>query len=522
MTVDLRPYQAEAVANISNALRYHRRVLFRLPTGGGKTVIVGHMMLRCAMKAWREWFLCHRMELIDQTSATLHKIGLDHGFIAAGYPASPRDSILVCSVATIGRRIDKLEGPKIIFVDEAHHSVAGTWHAIINAFPDALIVGVTATPERLDGRGLGDIFTSLVTGPTEKWLMEQGYLSDFIGWTHSRLPDLADMKTVGADYDQKALATAMSDSFIMGDAVEHYMDVCPHARAVAFCVSVEHAYRVRDAFRAAGVKCEELDGKAPKDVRRSVIAAYRAGDIELLTSVDLFGEGFDLPEMRAAILLRPTKSLGMYLQQCGRAFRPVYAEGFDIETQQGRLDAIAAGPKPRAFLLDHAGNSRKPEDGGHGAPDLEREWSLQGRKKSTRDASAPMPRVCPRCFGASGPSAPRCKYCGWEFEVTPREVEERAGDLEMIQREQVRVHTAATPLSPDMPFERIMEIYQAMGKPAPWSSAEGYLRSHDKPVSRDFYCEVVKKVREERGYNWGWVVFQMRVYDQRHKGGKAA
>lgn len=510
----LRQYQANCVGGVKRALKVHRRVLLQSPTGSGKTMQAAHMIRGCVNNGWRVMFLCHRDELVQQTSATLLRMGVDHGFVAAGYPKDTRSQVLVCMVGTVRSRLDKLQAPHIIFTDEAHHSVAGTWKVIIEHFPDALIVGLSATPERLDGRGLDDIFNALVPGPAVSWLMEEGYLSDYKAWSHAP-PDLTSVKRRGADYDPSALAAKMSDSHLVGDAVDHYLRLCHGERAVSFCVNVEHALAMRDAFNAAGVPAVELDGNTPKEERRRALAAFRAGDIQVMTSVDLFGEGFDLPEVSVAILQRPTESLGLYLQQVGRVLRPVYAEGWPLDTAEQRLAAIANGPKPHAFILDHAGNIAR-----HGRPDDAREWKLEGRKKGSSMSGGPGAKVCAYCFGSNPQGTTVCRYCGKVFILTPREIEQIDGELKEIEREQVRAATASNPVNDAASFEDIVTIFIARGHSDPATAAEGAWRGRGGTVSDGEFMAACQRVELERGYKKGWAFFRARLRTTRMMGRK--
>ncbi len=420
--IGLRDYQLEVLADVRSALRHHDRVLLQLPTGAGKTKTAIYMLAGAITKGKRTWFTCHRTELVDQTSAALEEAGLDHGFCAAGKPPRYSRAITVCSVDTLRGRMDRLPEPDFIVVDEAHHSTAGTWRKIFEHYPRAKFVGLSATPERLDGRGLDELFTSLVVGPSTAELIEEGYLSNYKLLSQPR-GDFSGIKMRGADYDAKEMTAALDKPHILGDAVQTFRETCPHAQAVVFCVSVEHALHVRDAFKAAGFVAEELDGGADRRTRIEVMRAFRQKRIQILTSVDLFGEGTDIPELDAVILLRPTKSLGLYLQQVGRALRVVYAPGHDLSTREGRLAAIAAGNKPTAYILDHVGNFHE-----HGSPHTPREWTLQGRAKRGRKSSAPV-KTCGTCFGTVPAAATECPYCHAGFEGQPREVEQVEGRL---------------------------------------------------------------------------------------------
>lgn len=415
--MQLRPYQNDLIDKTRRALRVHRRVLLQAPTGAGKTALSAFMLKETADRGRRAWFVVHRRELVEQTSATLERFGAQHGFIAAGFPPQYSKAITVCSVQTLARRLDRLSPPDLVVWDEAHHCAAGTWGAV-NAFcPDAFHVGLTATPERLDGKGLEGMFHAIIPGPSISWLIDEGYLAPYRIWSHP-LPDLSDVRMRGSDYDAEALGAVMDEPHILGDAVQHYLEICPGAQAVAFCVSVKHALNTRDAFRAAGVRSEELDGTVDAVTRKRIVSAFRRGEIQVLTSIDLFGEGFDLPELQAAILLRPTKSLGLYMQQVGRALR-------------------ASPNKPYAVILDHAGNVAQ-----HGLPDAERKWALRGRKK--RKGVAPT-KICDTCFAAVPAASTECSVCGAPFqtETREREPELKLGFLEELPIEVMRARQKA-------------------------------------------------------------------------------
>lgn len=412
----LRPYQNTLIERArANFLVGKRSQLLVLPTGGGKTVCFSYMAGRAVEKNLRVWILAHRVELLDQISRTLTSFGVSHGVIAPGYISDRRRPVQVASVFTLARRLERYDPPDLIIVDEAHHAIsASTWGRVITAFPGAKLLGVTATPIRLSGEGLGDLFQTMVQGPTMRELIELGALSPYRLFAPAGV-DLAGVHTRMGDFVRGEIEAAMDKPSITGDAVTHYKKLAPGRRAVAFCVSVEHAVHVAEQFRAAGIPAQAIDGAMDRTLRSQVLASFASGEIRVLASCDLVSEGFDVPAIEAAILLRPTQSLGLYLQQVGRALR----------THPGKTEAI---------ILDHAGNVKR-----HGLPDEDRDWSLAGseKRKGAKKSEVPV-KTCGSCFATVHAAATHCS-CGFEFPVKKREIENVEGELQEIDpREAVR------------------------------------------------------------------------------------
>jgi superfamily II DNA or RNA helicase len=404
--IQLRPYQQQIVADCRSAFREGERdVLVQLATGGGKTVLGSFMVHGSSNRGRVCWWLVHRRELIRQASQTFYGMGIPHGIIAGGHASDPLARVQVGSIQTIARRLDRLPPPDMIVFDETHHIGAAQWSEVHARFPNAYKLGLTATPWRLDGRGLGAWFGRMVQGPTVGDLIAAGSLSQYRLFAPSQ-PDMSDVETQAGDYKQRQLAQVMDKPAITGDAVQHYQQLCGRKRAVAFGCSIEHSRNIAAEFRAASIVAEHVDGQMDHDARDAAVARFVSGETLVLCNADLFGEGFDVPAIEAAILLRPTQSLSLYLQQVGRALRP-------------------APGKDRAIVLDHAGNSLR-----HGLPDDEREWSLEDREKKRRaakEAESPV-RQCLKCFRVYRP-AKACPGCGTVAPVQAREVEQRDGAL---------------------------------------------------------------------------------------------
>lgn len=441
----LRGYQEELIEDARRAIRAGSRApLLVLPTGGGKTAISAEVMGSAAKKGRKSVFIVHRRELVIQTSRTFEKVGIEHGIIAAGFSPSPSAPVQIASIQTLARR-ELPWDPDMMVFDEAHHVASETWDQLFNRYSRALRMGVTATPMRLDGRGLGDWFDNMIEGPTTRWLIDNGFLSRYRIFAPST-PDMTGVRTRAGDWATSEVADRMDRPTITGDAIEHYRKLCNGARAIVFATNIEHSQHIVSQFQAAGYPSAHLDGKTPREIRDQTLARFAAGEIRVLSNVDLFGEGFDVPAIEAAILLRPTQSTGLYLQQIGRALR----------TSEGKSEAL---------VLDHAGNALR-----HGLPDEVREWNLDPQIKRKRAASdAPAIKQCPECFAVHDPE-PICPHCGHEYEVQRREIQQREGELielseEMIRRNRKREQAKA----------RSLEDLIALGKaknyknPAAWA-----------------------------------------------------
>jgi superfamily II DNA or RNA helicase len=389
-----------------------RSILYQGATGSGKTALTAHMLHTAAGRGMRSWFVVHRKELIDQSARAFKLEGLKHGIIAAGYPEDRLSGVQIAGVQTLARRLARYPTPSLIVWDEAHHVAAKSWDSIFRRFAGVYHVGLTATPERLDGQGLGTFFKKLICGPTVAELTAQGYLSPYKLYAPANV-DLSGVHRQMGDYARGELGAVMDKPKITGDAVQHYKKYCNGKRAIVFCVSIEHSKHVVEQFQKEGINAAHVDGETADDERSRAVDRFREGSVRVLSNVELFGEGFDLVGIEAAILLRPTQSLGLYLQQIGRALRP--AEG-----------------KSLALILDHVGNCER-----FGLPDQPREWSLEGRDKSKGEYQAPV-RICKECYAAFIP-APICPFCGAIFPLKPRTVETIAGNLKEVDAAQLQV-----------------------------------------------------------------------------------
>jgi superfamily II DNA or RNA helicase len=411
--MQLRPYQEALVAQIRFQYQLgHSSVLAVLPTGGGKTVIFSHIAQSAARKGNRVCILVHRAELLDQASRSLTAMDVPHGCIRANRKMDLTHSVQVASVQTLARRLHLIPPDffQLLVVDEAHHTNAGTWRNVVEHFNAAKLLGVTATPVRGDGRGLGEWYQAMVLGPSSQQLTEAGFLASAKVLAPPGFDTSGLRKRMG-DFDQKQAAQRVNT--IMGDCVGHYRKHLPDQTAIAFCCSVAHAEAVADLFKSAGITAASIDGTMSNDCRQDLLQRLGSGSIKVLTSCALIGEGVDVPSVGGCILLRPTESVGLHLQMIGRCLRP----------QSGK----------RAVVLDHVGNTLRL---GHHLE--ERQWSLDGIKK--RDGnSAPSVKVCPVCFATSPSAAQACEECGSIFPAPERhELKQVDGELVVLHNNQIK------------------------------------------------------------------------------------
>ena len=402
----LRPYQEELVCKVREAWIHGKRApCIVLPCGGGKSCITAEIARRTAAKKNRVLFLVHRKELCEQIENTFRKWGVD----------MLRCQIMM--VQTAARRLDKIPYPSLIITDENHHSLANTYKKVYEAFPNARRVGVTATPVRLDGSGLADVNDELIVGVSAKWLIENSCLSPYDYYAPS-LVDMAGVKIKKGDYDISSVENLMLRKAVFGDVIKYYRELAGGRQAVCYCTSVRHSMETAMQFNLAGIEAVHVDGSTPKAERQRIMNDFRRGAIDILCNVDLISEGFDVPDCECAILLRPTQSLALYIQQSMRCMR--YRKG------------------KKAVIIDHVGNYAR-----FGMPDADRSWTLDGRKRQKNEISASEEvkiKECPQCFAVFKPFADDgtqvkiCPHCGYEFPKKERtEIESESAELKKIE-----------------------------------------------------------------------------------------
>jgi len=420
--MNLRDYQVDALEGLRREMRAgHQRIILQALTGLGKTVMASAMIGGAMKKGKVTLFVAHRRELIQQASDKLTAFGIRHGVILPGEDPGNMELVYVGTVQSFtarirSKRFDPARVDMIVF-DECHRSSAVTYQSMLDAYPHARVIGLTATPTRGDEKGLGDTYSAMVSAMTYEEAFERGYLVKpkyYAPFT----PDLEGVRTRAGDYVEADLEAEMNKPALTGDIVSHY---ARHARlpdgslrlGIVFAVNVRHSIALAAAFNAAGIPAAHLDGETPTRERDEVMRGFRAGEYTVLCNVGIATEGLDVPECSAVVLACPTKSVIKHLQTAGRALRP--------HPESGKTDAM---------ILDHAGNVLRL-----GAVEEYKEWTLEkgseySPNKKKKDKKDPKEITCDSC-GHLFYSAKICPSCGFEhvIERSPKDIEVAEGDL---------------------------------------------------------------------------------------------
>ena len=423
-----RPYQQRDIPRIRAAFARVKRVLYVACCGSGKTVVFTKIAQGAALKQKSMTVLAHRKELILQCSNKLKHFGVDHGIIKSGFDPEYEKPIQVASVQTAIHHLDEIN-PHTICADEAHHSQNVTQQKIISHYPNALLLGVTASPIFGNGRSLGGYYDELIQGPQVAELVEDGYLVSTRVYAPPPVCDLDGVNYASED----ELEAAMNKRTITGDAIEHYTRLAAHKPAIVYVVNVKHAEAVAGQFRDAGYKFYRIDGTMDGKLRDKLLADFASGEIEGVVSCDLISEGTDVPHAMVAIKLRPTKSLGLHIQMDGRINRPFYAAGWPLDTADQRKAAIAASVKPYGIIIDHVNNLYF-----HGWPDDQFIWSLTEPPLQRRANGMLIPmQQCASCYIHFKP-ADVCPYCGAAVEKKNRVLRYTKGELVELKKAEVK------------------------------------------------------------------------------------
>lgn len=516
MPITLRDYQQKAVDEVYNSWqRGNRNVCVSISTGGGKSVIMSSIALNFKKQRRNVAVVAHRNELVSQMSCHLARVGVYHRIIASNSTisqitrkhralfgksfVSPTELTAVVGVDTLISRYESLkawaEQISLWECDESHHNLrSNKWGKATDMFKNAYGLGVTATPNRADGQGLGrqadGCIDDLIIGPSMRMLIDRGYLADYeIVCPMSDLKVDDSQLSANGDWSNQTLRKAAKKSKIVGDVVQNYIKYASDRQAIVFATDVETADEISKDFNEHNIKAVSLNGTSQPAYREQSLDLFAKSKIQVVVNVDLFDEGLDISGCDVVIMARPTASLGKYLQQIGRGLRPA--------------------PGKTALIIDHVSNVIR-----HGLPDIPREWSLDRRQKKAKQVKDPDEielTVCKNCLKPYEKFRTVCPYCGHEKplpEPRSRSIEMVEGDLVLLDHEALermrrgtmletpgnvatRVAKVAGPIAAKGVANRQMEKIEAQGELkeaiAQWAAIERSRGFNDREIYRRFY-----------------------------------
>jgi superfamily II DNA or RNA helicase len=373
-------------------------VLLVSPAGSGKSVVIADIAKKVTEKGGRVLFMVHRQELVNQIRESF---------------AANEVNLARCTIMTVGKvknRLDELPTPTLIITDETHHSLAKTYQTIYDYYSDTPRLGFSATPWRLNGKGLGNVYDSMVEGPTVEWLIKNNYLAPYDYYSVNLIDESKLSKSSTGDYTNKSIDEAVGHT-IYGDVIKTYLEKAKDQQTIVYAHSIDFSKQVAQQFNQAGIIAKHCDSKTPKSERDKIMSDFKAGKIKILCNVDLISEGFNVPDCSCVIMLRPTESLVLFVQQAMRCMR--YKSD------------------KRATIIDHVANYTR-----FGLPDTDRQWTLDDREKkqkSNTDITSPI-KTCTNCFAVISGTSRVCPLCGHEIEIAATEIEvDQSAEIQKIE-----------------------------------------------------------------------------------------
>lgn len=431
--IELYDYQKELVEKARNAYKDgYKAPCIVAPCGAGKSVMIAEIVRLATSKKQHVLFLVHRKELLEQIENTLKHNDVDMEYVTLGM------------VMTVVRRLDKYPHFDLIVVDENHHTLANSYKKILEYF-NTRIIGFTATPVRLNGDGLGEVNDILIETVNAKWLIENNRLANYNYYTIDLIDRKALKKSSTGDYTSDSMDKAIGAT-IFGDVIYHYQKLIDGQRTIVYAHSIEYSKMFAEQFNEAGIPAAHIDGTTNKSDRKKIINDFRNGVITVLCNVDLIGEGFDVPDCTAVMLLRPTESLSLHIQQSMRPMR----------YKPGKV----------ATIIDHVGNVYV-----HGHPDLERKWTLEKKKKRKREEVDPYPTwTCEQCYFTLPKEDMKgkdtCPNCGFRIEIERNndKVIDKTVQLSLVTKEELTDWTKATS------YKQLVRIAKMLGYKSSWAA----------------------------------------------------
>lgn len=409
--LQLFDYQQRLVTETRQALSNgNHGVLIVSPPGSGKSVVIAEIARLTTLKKNRVLFFVHRQELVRQIKDSFIEQDVD---------------LHCCTIMTVGKvanRLNILPKPNLIIVDESQHSRAMTYRKIFDYYSNVPRLGFTGSPWRLSGKGFKDIYSAMVQGPTTKWLIEHHKLAPFTVYGY-QLGDKNVLKhSSTGDYTKQSMDD-FTHSIIHGDIVKSWLKFAKDRKTIVYCHSTSFSKEVARAFRDAGINAVHADAKTPQTKRDKIMKAFKNGEIKVLCNVDLVSEGFNVPDCSCVVLLRPTESLVIYLQQSMRAMR--------------------YQPNKHAIIIDQVGNFER-----FGLPDTDYKWTLEDREKHPRKDSGSTDglqiKTCPDCFAVIRAECVKCPICGHDFSIEIRKIKQKKDqELRAIKAEKFHIDLIA-------------------------------------------------------------------------------
>lgn len=468
----LRQYQLDLVQRARDAIRAkQRRIVIQMGTGGGKTPVGCSIIEGAYQRNHEVWVVCHKNFLVEQMSDKLKRFGVQHGILASGVPYNPRQRVHVCSLGVLRNRHHQMRKPSVMLWDECHHIGARTWVEIMEAYPDTLHIGLTATPIRPGGGGLGDHFTSLIVGPSPKDLIKWGKqhpgegLCGYRYFSVQSAINTAGLHSRAGEFIAEEQAEILDKPAIIGDAVAEFKKHCPDRRFLSFAVNVEHAAHVAEKYRDEGITCVNLDGTMDKKYIKTVLRDLERGTVQGVSSVNLFLEGLDVTSINCVQWLRATKSRVVKMQGDGRGLRNEIG-------------------KDHLVILDHVENWKR-----FGLPDDHVEWDLSPATRMP-PADPSSTRECKVCFCRFPNALLKCPECNTTVDIAVRKIEERDGELEELTRE--TVEAARKTISPERRAQQQTRTLEGL--------ADLFRRQMADKLGRDLTDEEVAKQKRRAGH----------------------
>lgn len=397
--MQLRDYQKKLINGLRNSMTNgHKNIMVQSPAGSGKSITMAEIAKRITQHEMNVLFVVHRRELVKQIKSTFVSWGVNMNFCE------------IYMVQTATRRLEKLIRPEYIFVDEAHHSLAKTYKRIFDYFPAAHVIGFTATPIRMSGKGFKEVYDDLIIGPKISWLIKNHYLAPYTYYSVNLIDQKQLKRSSTGDYTRQSMENA-GKNIIYGDVINAYKKLANNSKAIIYSYSVQSCKQVAEEFNKNHISAQEVDGKTDKDTRKKAMQDFRTEKIKVLVNAELYGEGVDVPDCQTVIMLRPTQSLSLFIQQSMRCMR--------------------YKPSKKAIIIDQVANYTR-----FGLPDFDRDWTLEDRAKHPQregGSDGPAIKTCPECFGVILASCHECPLCGHSFEAEFRKLaQDRRAELEKI------------------------------------------------------------------------------------------